>query len=151
MTIIIHDIRVVSESDSIKPCQLRFFCIMAIMIVPRAPTAPASVGVKMPRKSPPMTSKKSRNVSIRPERDLIFSLNVVLGPRGPSSGLSVVHIRMVIIKRTVKRRPGRSPAIKSLPMDCSVCMPYTMNITLGGISIPRLPPAATTPVASSGL
>lgn len=43
--------------------------------------------------------------------------------------------------------PGKIPAAKSLPMDCSVSIPYTIKITLGGIRIPRLPAAATVPVA----
>ena len=43
--------------------------------------------------------------------------------------------------------PGSIPAMNSLPMDCSVSIPYTINTVLGGIRIPRLPPAATVPVA----
>ena len=39
--------------------------------------------------------------------------------------------------------PGIMPEIKSLPMDTSVAMPYTMKVTLGGISRERLAPEAT--------
>ncbi len=41
-----------------------------------------------------------------------------------------------------------SPARKSLPMDCSVMIPKTMRVTLGGMRIPRVPTVATIPVES---
>src|SRR3972149_6759761 len=41
--------------------------------------------------------------------------------------------------------PGKRPARKSLPTDWSAMAPYTMKKILGGIRIPRVPPAATEP------
>ena len=62
-------------------------------------------------------------VSIRPARDASFSLKVDLGPGGTSSGLSHVQMSIVTMKSSVMRIPGKTPAMKSLPMDCSVRMP----------------------------
>ncbi len=151
ITRIMQLVLVVSNRAEMNPSQVRFRLIMATIRVENAPTAPASVGVKIPPKSPPITRIKIMRVSITPDSDAIFSFHEVLGPRGPSSGLRLVHMRMLTTMRAVRRMPGRIPAMKSSPMDCSVRMPYTIKITLGGIRIPRLPPAATTPVASSGL
>jgi hypothetical protein len=42
--------------------------------------------------------------------------------------------------------PGTTPAMKSRATEVSVSSPYTMNAVLGGISTPRVPPAATAPI-----
>ena len=60
-------------------------------------------------------------------------------------------IAMVAQNSTEMRTPGRIPAMNRRPTDCSDITPYTMNTTLGGISMPMLPPAATAPVPSSML
>ena len=39
------------------------------------------------------------------------------------------------------------PAKKSAPIDVWVAIPYIIKFTLGGISVPNEPPAATLPVA----
>src|SRR5660398_184564 len=39
--------------------------------------------------------------------------------------------------------PGIIPAMNSALMDCSVASPYRTKITLGGISMARVPAAAT--------
>ena len=56
---------------------------------PKAPTPAASVGVTMPRYSPPMTMKMRTRMPHVPERDLIFTFHVVDSPRGPISGLTL--------------------------------------------------------------
>ena len=114
---------IVSERDVIKPCQVRLRLRRAMRRVPKAPMAPASVGVKNPQKSPPITKIKRINVSTSPERDAIFSLKVVFGPLGASSGLRCTQMVIVRMKSIVRSRPGRMPAMKSLPMDCSVIIP----------------------------
>ena len=53
---------------------------------PKAPTAAASVGVKNPKKRPPMTRPKTDRVSIRPFRDRNFSFQENVSPGGPCSG-----------------------------------------------------------------
>ena len=123
ITRIMQLMRVVSKSAATKSCQLRLRRISATASVAQAPTAPASVGVKMPPKSPPMTRMKITSVSAMPLSEASFSRRLELGPRGPSSGRSVVQMRMLTTKSVVSTTPGRSPAMKSSPMDCSVRMP----------------------------
>ncbi len=55
---------------------------------------------------------------------------------------------MMQMKNTATIRPGMIPARKSLPMDCSVMIPKTISVTLGGIRIPSVPTEATIPVES---
>ena len=43
--------------------------------------------------------------------------------------------------------PGRKPAMNSSPMDCSAMIPYRIMMVLGGMRMPSVPPAASTPVA----
>ncbi len=150
MTMIMQVMRVVSDKACRKPFQVSCLRVTAMTMVKKAPMAPASVGVKKPMKRPPMTSTKMMSVSETPVSDATFSLKENLGPLGPSSGLMVTQMSTAAMKNMVRMMPGRIPAMKSLPMDCSVRMPYTMKITLGGMRIPRLPAEATTPVASSG-
>lgn len=58
----------------------------------KAPMAPASIGVKNPTKSPPMTSRNNRRVSTSPEKEVIFFLNPVFGLFGARSSLMRIHI-----------------------------------------------------------
>jgi hypothetical protein len=55
---------------------------------------------------------------------------------------------MITIKKKAIISPGTSPARNNLPMDCSVIMPNTIRVTLGGMRIPRVPTVATIPVES---
>jgi hypothetical protein len=54
----------------------------------------------------------------------------------------------VIMYIVAARIPGRMPAMNSLPMSCSVMMPYTARTVDGGSMAPRVPPAAITPAAN---
>jgi hypothetical protein len=56
-------------------------------------------------------------------------------------------VKIIPINNIESRTPGKTPAIKSFPIETSVCMPYTMSTILGGISMPKVPPAATVPAA----
>jgi hypothetical protein len=47
----------------------------------------------------------------------------------------------------IASRPGIMPAMNSLPISCSVMMPYTASTVEGGNMAPSVPPAAITPVA----
>ena len=40
------------------------------------------------------------------------------------------------------------PPRNSLMMDCSVCRPMMMSTTLGGMTVPRVPPVTTVPLLS---
>jgi hypothetical protein len=62
-----------------------------------APIPAASVGVKMPMYSPPMTRINSTITSQVREKALIFSLLLALGPGGPKAGLRRVSSQIVMI------------------------------------------------------
>jgi hypothetical protein len=51
-------------------------------------------------------------------------------------------------KSNVTMMPGTTPPRNRRPIDVSVAMPYRIKVTLGGISIPSVPPATIAPVAS---
>ena len=55
---------------------------------------------------------------------------------------------MIPMKKRAMISPGRIPARKSWPIDCSVRMPYMMRTTEGGMMTPRVPTVATMPVDS---
>ena len=55
---------------------------------------------------------------------------------------------MTTIKKEDIIRPGKIPAIKSLPIDCCVRIPKTMRVMLGGRRTPSVPTVATIPVES---
>ena len=46
------------------------------------------------------------------------------------------------------KNPGTKPARKSRGMDCSAINPYIINKLLGGIMLPKAPPAAATAPAN---
>ena len=51
---------------------------------------------------------------------------------------------------SAERTPGTMPATKRVLMETSIIRPKTMKRTLGGMSEPSVPAAATLPVASEG-
>jgi hypothetical protein len=55
---------------------------------------------------------------------------------------------MMHIKKKEIINPGMVAARNNLPMDCSVIMPYTIRVILGGMRLPRVPPTATIPADS---
>ncbi len=55
---------------------------------------------------------------------------------------------MVKMKKAAIISPGMSPARNSFPIDCSVMIPKTISVTLGGMSTPSVPTVATIPVES---
>ena len=54
----------------------------------------------------------------------------------------------VITSKAVIKNPGTKPARKSLGIDCSAIKPYMINKLLGGIILPKAPPAADTAPAN---
>ena len=98
-----------------------------------------------------MTRKKSTSISMDPEREVIFSVQVVRGPAGPHVGCFLHRYQMVAMNRPVKIRPGSTPPMNSLPMDTPVCSPMMMSTTLGGMTTPRVAPEATVPVPQHGV
>jgi hypothetical protein len=63
-------------------------------------------------------------------------------------GFILHHPYMVNTKNKAIISPGIIPARNNLPIDCSVMMPSTMRVTLGGMSMPSVPTVATIPVES---
>jgi hypothetical protein len=52
------------------------------------------------------------------------------------------------VKRPASRKPGPNDAAYSSTTDTPIIGPITTSITLGGIRMPRLPPAVIAPDAS---
>src|SRR5699024_10954177 len=67
---------------------------------------------------------------------------------GPYPGLTATITTMVKHKRRASTMPGIKPAISNLPIDSSVRAPYRIISVLGGINIPRPPPATIEPDTS---
>src|SRR5215470_15893537 len=71
----------------------------------------------------------------------------VRSPAGRNPGLSQPMVETVAMYIDTARMPGRIPAMNSLPISCSVMIPYTASTVEGGNMAPSVPPAAITPVA----
>ena len=89
-------------------------------IVPAAPMAAPSVGVKIPRNIPPMTPANSSIVSHVPPSERTFAFQEDGRRRRsefrPATALHVDHDA----EQQAVRIPGTTPAMNSLPMDSSV-------------------------------
>ncbi len=123
MSMIMQEIRAVSCSDRNNFRHVIFFPTAAMRIVPREPMPAASVGVKMPTNSPPITMTNRANVSIIPAREAIISRNGARAPFWQRSGRRAVQITTARTKKSESRIPGTTPAMKSFPIDCSVMIP----------------------------
>jgi hypothetical protein len=98
-----------------------------------------------------MTSRKMMTISMEPGRERSFSAKVVLGPAGPQSGWRRHRYQTVPRKREVSRMPGTMPPTKRLAMDWLVWSPMMISTTDGGMTTPRVAPAATDPADRIGL
>ena len=88
-----------------------------------APRAPASVGVQMPMRMPPITNTITTSSAQTSFSAISFSLAVVLGPRGPAAGLILHQPKMTTQYRAAISRPGTMPEISRVPMEVPVIMP----------------------------
>ena len=79
-----------------------------------------------------------------------FSDNDLRRPGGPASGRNQQMMLTVITKMAKSKSPGKTPAKNKRPMDCSVKIAKITKPVDGGIKIPKVPPAATTPVDKRG-
>ena len=116
-------ITIVEEKLSIKLCLVKPLRLRPIMRAPKAPIPAASVGVKTPMYRPPTTSRNSISMGQTPLAATSFSLMLTPGARGPRLGLSVQIRVTVVMNKTAISNPGKIPAMKSLPIDCSVRSP----------------------------
>ena len=80
-------------------------------------------GEKIPKYRPPITRRKSTTIPQIPSRETNLSLQEEGGPGGPNWGflLHITNIKPTNNADSIK--PGKIPAINSLPMDCSVKNP----------------------------
>ena len=136
------EIRVASMSEDMMI--FRFICRYAKPIITTAtePAAPASVGVKSPVSRPPMTRMKVARMPIIPFREINLSLQLAFGVSEDRPGLILHCMAICTMNMTVKRIPGRTPAMNNSAMFVCVMKPNTTKAALGGIKMPRLPPAA---------
>ena len=79
-------------------------------------------------------------------RALNFSARFVCLPTGAISALPKVSKNTTPMKKIVSMTPGRIPAANNCPIDCSVSIPYTMKMVLGGMRMPIAPAEAMEPV-----
>src|SRR5690606_7163599 len=125
--------------------------LRAMTIAPKAPTAPASVGVNQPTYNPPMTSPNSTIASAMPVRARNRSAQLTFGPGGPRWGRRQHNSSTVATSRTPTSKPGTSAATNSAEMDCSDWIAMMISAVDGGMSTPSVPPIATLPPDSAGL
>ncbi|MBA7683798.1 hypothetical protein ES703_92183 [subsurface metagenome] len=123
MTMTMQVISKLSLAASTNLCQLIVLLTRVIMRAPAAPAAPAWVGLNQPRNNPAMTRANKTNISMTPERPASFCLKLVAAPAGPRAGLRQQRKTTVRINNEARSIPGKTPAMKSWPMDCSVNMP----------------------------
>ena len=143
-SMIIEAVFTVAFNDFLIPSQFICFLNNVINNILAVPIEPASVGVNQPAKRPPREIQKVNITSIKPFwRPENLSLQVKRSPAGPKEGFFLTTKYIANIYESIKRMPGMIPARNNEPIDCSVCIPYTIKITLGGISTPNAPPAAT--------
>ena len=91
---------------------------------PRAPAAPASVGVKTPVYMPMMMPATRTTMPHTPPSDLSRSPHdTVSSERGARRGRISADTTMPRVKMTVRMAPGPTPAMSRMPIDCSVRMP----------------------------
>ena len=72
---------------------------------------------------PPITTKKRIRIGQISTRPYSFSPRVVAEPEGPMDGFNLQRNQMMVQKMAASPRPGRIPAMKSFPIDCSVMIP----------------------------
>ena len=122
-------------------------------IVPKAPTAPASVGVAKPKKILPITKKiSSKGGSIA---CMTCFANVFIPIDLSSLGIAgAMSGRIIAIMTTCKANtlaiiiPGTIEPINKVPTGILNWSANTTNTMLGGINWPNVPDATITPAAS---
>ena len=133
---------------------VNLFPIIANIVAPKAPTAPASLGVAHPSKIEPLirtiNATGGRNAFKTIWGNLPFSYSKSPSFRAGATFRSIEHhikINTKYIKANVN--PGITAPINKFPTETCIMSAIIINIMLGGISIPRVPDAAITPVASA--
>src|SRR4030042_5565491 len=87
----IQAVRRDSETDLINPLKLMSLLATDKRSTAKVPTLPASVGVKNPCMSPPITSRKMTTTQMISGVDFHLSFQVDFSPLGPRDGLILHH------------------------------------------------------------
>ena len=126
--------------------------IIASSVAPKAPTAPASLGVAQPNRIEPLIRTIKATGGRKAFRticgNLPFSYSKSPSLRAGATFLSIEHhikINIKYINANVK--PGITAPMNKLPTETCIISAIIINIILGGINIPNVPEAAITPVA----
>ena len=128
--------------------------IIASIVAPKAPTAPASLGVAQPRSIEPLinainvTGGKNALRTIIGNFPFSYSISSSL-IAGATFGSTEAHMKMNIKYINARVNPGISAPINKLPTETCIISAIIINIILGGIRIPKVPEAAITPVAKA--
>jgi hypothetical protein len=124
-------------------------------MAPTAPTPAASVGEATPAMIEPRTAviKNSGGSSARPTCRTITPrvkcASSALGMGGAISGRRMATITMKTMKINTRISPGMMAPMKRSPTGTPMMSPISTRTMLGGMIWPRVPEAATVPVASS--
>ena len=111
------------------------------------------MGVANPNKILPRAAKTNAAGGTNPKKNSIqtsFMLVglISLGRIGPSVG-SIIHLIVVYAAyKEASKIPGIIAAANKSITGISIIGPITTNIILGGIKIPKVPPAVMVPAAS---
>ena len=95
-----------------------------------------------------MTKMNTIRMPMMPLSDFNRSVKLALGCTEERLGLILHWMAIWIMNITVRMIPGTIPAMNRAAMEVWVMKPNTTKAVLGGIRIPRLPPAAMEPKES---
>src|SRR3989339_799701 len=112
-----------SSKDKISDLKDNFLLAYASMNTAAVPMLPASVGENHPAMSPPMTREKIIATHRNSGEDFILSSHVDLGDGLATDGSILTQPMITHMKNRAMISPGKIPARKSFPIDCSVMIP----------------------------
>ena len=120
---------------------------------PIAPQPAASVGVANPNKILPRAAKTKAAGGTKPKKNSIqtnFMLLALIstGNGGPSSGFIQHLIVVYAAYKLASKIPGIIAAANKSITGISIIGPITTSMMLGGIKIPKVPPAVIVPAAN---
>src|SRR5438552_3328532 len=112
---------------------------------PSAPAAAASVAVNTPKYIPPNTNTGKSSDQNERRSAATISVRVARGSGCSRLLANLAEATQYTAKIADNIRPGTTPAMNSAPIDVSETTPNRTIGPDGGIRIPSVPPAPTTP------
>ena len=123
----------------------------ASSIAPRAPSPEASVGVAMPKKMLPSTTRISPKVGSADSRAMPSCRSVSCSASAGRGGTRSGRAKPTTTRNTMYSRPSNTPGISApmnrSPTDIDTWSAISTSMMDGGIRMPNVPEAATTPDA----